>query len=160
MHDQFTGLTWEVKTDKPGLHHWNNTYSWHVPDESFEGELDYRGAPDGGACMGSDCDTQAFIDAANREKYCGFGDWRLASRDELASISDIRKAKNPPTIDTNAFPFAQPGEYWSSNDYSFQYNAAWAWSFQFGHDRVEWKSVPRMARLVRGEAMALERVKD
>lgn len=158
--DQFIGLTWEVKTDEPGLHHWKNTYSWYVPDESFEGELDYRGTPDGGNCAGSACDTQAFVNAVNHQSYCGFNDWRLASRDELASINDIKKAKNPPTIDTDAFPFAQPGEYWSSNDYSFQYNAAWIWSFEFGHDRVEWKNTPRMARLVRGEAVQLKRVKD
>lgn len=160
VSDRLSGLTWEVKSGQPGLHHWRNTYSWYAPDESFDGELDYRGTPDGGVCQGSACDTQAFVDAVNREKYCGFDDWRLASRDELASISDISKMKNPPTIDTNAFPFAQSGEYWSSNDYSFQYNSAWTWSFQFGHDRVEWKSTPRMARLVRGEANQLDRVKD
>ncbi len=25
--DKFTGLTWEVKSDEPGLHDWRNTYS-------------------------------------------------------------------------------------------------------------------------------------
>lgn len=158
--DQFTGLTWEVKSDQPGLHFWNNTYSWFSPDESHDEELDYRGTPGAGACTGSACDTHALVEAVNAEAYCGFNDWRLASRDELASISDLTKLHNPPTIDTKAFSFAQPGEYWSSNDYSFQYNSAWTWNFEFGHDRVEWKKTPRMARLVRGEAMQLERVKD
>jgi hypothetical protein len=58
------------------------------------------------------------------------------------------------------FPFAQVDEYWSSNDYSFQWNAAWLWNFKYGHDRVEWKASPRFVRLVRGEPSALERVKD
>jgi hypothetical protein len=67
---------------------------------------------------------------------------------------------SPPTINTIYFPFTQVDEYWSSNDYSFQWNAAWVWNFKHGHDRVEWKKSPRMARLVRGEALHLNRVKD
>jgi hypothetical protein len=158
--DRYTGLTWEVKSDQPGLHDWRNTYSWFNPGESSDGELDYRGTRDAGHCAGSACDTDAFVTAVNEAGYCGYRDWRLASRDELASISDLRKTESPPTINTRYFPYAQAGEYWSSNDYQFQYNAAWLWNFQFGHDRVEWKASPRFARLVRGEALHLERVKD
>ena len=157
--DQFTGLTWEVKLDLPGLHDWRNTYSWYDPGEAH-GELDYRGKPDGGVCEGSACDTHAWVRAVNAEGYCGHNDWRLASRDELASISDPRKTDTPPTANTIYFPYTQSGEYWSGNDYSFQWNAAWLWSFEFGHDRVEWKASPRMARLVRGKAVYLERVED
>lgn len=158
--DQFTGLTWEVKSDQPGLHDWRNTYSWYNPGESHDGELDYRGTPDAGSCAGSDCDTHALVAAVNTEALCGYDDWRLATREELASISDPRKMASPPTINSEYFPNAQAGEYWSSNDYQFQWNGAWLWNFQFGHDRVEWKASPRFARLVRGEAMHLERVKD
>lgn len=158
--DQFTGLTWEVKSDQPGLHDWRNTYSWWDPDESHGGELDYRGTADAGSCSGSACDTHAWVNAVNEQGYCGQHDWRLASRDELASISDPRKTNTPPTINTEFFPNTQSEEYWSVNDYSFQWNAAWVWSFRHGHDRVEWKASPRMARLVRGEALQLDRVKD
>ena len=158
--DQYTGLTWEVKSDQPGLHDWRNTYSWHSPGESHGGELDYRGTADAGDCAASACDTHAFVEAVNSESYCGQRDWRLASRAELASISDLRKAESPPTINSLYFPYTQAGEYWSANDYSFQWNAAWVWSFRFGHDRVEWKASPRMVRLVRGESIHVERVKD
>ena len=158
--DQFTGLTWEVKSDQPGLHDWRNTYSWFAPDESSDGELDYRGTPDAGECTASACDTHAWVEAVNTEGFCGHHDWRLASRDELASISDPRKKDSPPTTNMTYFPHTQPLEYWSGNDYSFQWNAAWVWSYQYGHDRVEWKASPRMARLVRGQAMQLDRVKD
>ncbi len=96
----------------------------------------------------------------NAAGLCGFDDWRVPTRDELASISDPRKAAAPPTINTAYFPHAQADEYWSSNDYSFQWNAAWLWNFQHGHDRVEWKASPRHVRLVRGEPRALQRVKD
>lgn len=160
VQDLFIGLVWEVKSDSPGLRDWRNTYSWYDPDESFEGELDYRGTQNGGECTGSGCDTAAFVAAVNEQGYCGHNDWRIPSRDELGSISDPRKPDNPPTANMEAFPYMQVDEYWSSNDYQFQYDAAWRWSFKFGHDRVEWKKTPGRVRLVRGKADQLQRVKD
>lgn len=158
--DQYIGLTWEVKSDQPGLRDWRNTYSWYSPDESFENRLDYRGLPNGGECAGSDCDTTAYVQAVNELGYCGHNDWRLPSRDELGSISDPRKVDNKPTINMNFFPHTQLEEYWSGNDYSFQYDSAWRWSYKFGHDRVDWKINPGYLRLVRGEATLLVRIKD
>lgn len=158
--DVYTGLTWEVKTETTGLHDWRNTYSWYDPGESHDGELDYRGTENGGECAGSACDTHALVKAVNEAGYCGYHDWRLPARDELASINDPRRNSDPPTTNQQYFPFAQADEYWSSNDYSFQWNAAWLWNFHYGHDRVEWKATPRMARLVRGESEKLQPVKD
>ena len=158
--DQFIGLVWEVKSDSTGLRDWRNTYSWYSPDQSFEGELDYRGTKNAGRCAGSDCDTAAYVQAVNESGYCGHTDWRMPSRDELGSISDPRKPNNPPTANLKFFPHTQTAEYWSANDYQFQYNAAWRWSFEFGHDRVEWKAEPALLRLVRGEAIQLRRIKD
>jgi len=158
--DQFTGLTWEVKSDQPGLHDWRNTYSWYDPEEAHDGELDYRGSPDAGACKGSACDTAALVKAVNAVGFCSYTDWRMPTRDELGSISDPRKTHSPPTINTRYFPFTQSGEYWSANDYQFQWNTAWLWNFQTGLDRVEWKRSPRFVRLVRGQPRQLTRVKD
>jgi hypothetical protein len=158
--DQFIGLNWEVKTATAGLHDRNSTYSWFSPDEDASGELDYRGTPDGGSCVGSKCDTFALVQAVNEAGYCGFTDWRLPTRDELGSISDPRKTKTPPSINTQYFPNTQPGEYWSSNDYQFHWNTAWLWNFGNGLDRVEWKESPRYVRLVRGVPIHIERVED
>lgn len=160
VFDQFTGLTWEVKTNQPGLQHHSNTYSWYNPDESHDGELDYRGVPGGGECSGSDCDTAAYVRAINELALCGYTDWRIPTRDELGSISDPRRNSSPPSINTRHFPHTRAGEYWSGNDYQFQYDAAWLWSFQTGLDRVEWKRSPRYLRLVRGQSVKVERVKD
>jgi len=157
--DQFTGLMWEVKTDTPGLHGWRNTYSWHNPEETNK-ELDYRGTAGAGTCSGSECDTWDYVRAVNEAGLCGHHDWRVPLRDEIASLSDPRKLKSPPTINMQYFPHTQPDEYWTSNDYSFQWDAAWVWNFQYGHDRVEWKKTPRFVRLVRGEAVYLKRVED
>lgn len=158
--DQFIGLVWELKSDEPGLRDWRNTYSWYNPDESSSGELDYRGLKNGGVCSGSKCDTNAYVQAVNESVYCGQSDWRLPSRDELGSISDPRKQANPPTINLAIFPHTQAGEYWSGNDYQFQYDAAWRWNFQFGHDRVDWKAEPALVRLVRGQVTMVPRVKE
>lgn len=158
--DQFIGLTWEVKSDQSGLRDWRNTYSWYNPEESYKGELDYRGVKNGGVCAGSDCNTTAYVEAVNAAGYCGHSDWRMPNRNELGSISDPRKPGNPPTINLNFFPHTQPEEYWSGNDYQFQYDTAWRWSFEFGHDRVDWKASPGRVRLVRGEAAMLKKVKE
>lgn len=115
VQDQLTGLVWERKLDSVGLRHWQNTYSWFNPEQAHD-EMDYRGTADAGECTASNCDTWAYVAAVNRSNYCGFDDWRLPSRDELFSISDLLKAKTPPTIDTKAFPYAQADEYWSAHD--------------------------------------------
>jgi len=159
VRDSRTGLTWERKLDEPGLHDWRNTYSWFNPNQAYQ-ELDYRGIENGGDCAGGGCDTWNVVVAVNDEAYCGFRDWRMPSKDELFSISDLRKAKTPPTIETAYFPHTQSAEYWSANDYSFQYNSAWAWNFLYGHDRVDWKKSAKFVRLVRGDAIDLETVKE
>lgn len=160
VFDEFTGLTWETKSDQAGLQDVDNTYTWYDPAESHEGELDYRGLPGGGDCAGSGCDTAAYVDAVNALKLCGFDDWRMPTRDELGSISDPRKANAPPSINLRYFPHTADGEYWSGNDYQFQWDAAWVWSFHTSLDRVEWKKSPRYVRLVRGQPRQLTRVND
>ena len=157
--DARTGLTWAAKSDVAGLHHYAATYSWYDPSEAH-GELDYRGTENGGDCAGSACDTYHYVLAVNDAGYCGFNDWRLPTRDELLSISLQGRSMNPPTVEIEFFPRTEVGEYWSSNDYSFQWNAAWAWNFQFGHDRVDWKREPKFVRLVRGDATDLPEVKE
>ena len=157
--DSRTGLMWQGKTDVAGLHDYQNTYSWYDPEET-NGELDYRGTENGGECAGSSCDTWHFVQAVNEAGYCGHNDWRMPGKDELLSISDLRLADNPPTVDANYFAFTQAAEYWSANDYSFQWDAAWAWNFRFGHDRVDWKKSPKYVRLVRGTGENLPEVKE
>lgn len=158
--DQYTGLMWEGKDESPGLHDWRNTYTWYSPNESHDQGLDYRGTANGGACAGSGCDTTEFVAAVNAAGYCGRHDWRLPTRDELATISDPRKLRAPPTLNTALFLHARPDEYWSANDYSFQWDAAWVWSFANGQDRVEWKRSPRPVRLVSGEGAHVAASKD
>jgi hypothetical protein len=159
VDDARTGLTWEVKSDTPGLHDWRNTYSWFNPEEDVN-ELDYRGLANGGTCAESECDTWSYVLAVNAAGLCGHFDWRMPSRNELMSISDLSKADNPPTADLEYFPFTQAAEYWTGYDYSTQHESAWAWNFQYGLDRVDWKRSPKFVRLVRGSAEHLDSVKE
>jgi len=159
LRDMRTGLIWELKSDREGLHDWRNTYSWFNPTQAHR-ELDYRGTADAGRCSGSRCDTWDVVAAVNAEKFCGFDDWRMPSKDEMFSISDLRKAESPPTIDIEYFQHSQAAEYWTANDYSFQPDSAWVWNFQYGHDRVDWKKSPKLVRLVRGEPVDLTAVKE
>ncbi|NOX68213.1 MAG: DUF1566 domain-containing protein [Gammaproteobacteria bacterium] len=157
--DTGTSLLWERKSGEPGLRNWHDTYSWFDPTSS-NGEIDYRGTEDGGSCKQGSCDTWHFVEAINEAKLCGYSDWRLPDRDELYSISDLSKSASPPTINAFAFPFTHADEYWSDNDYSFQPDSAWTWSFQYGHDRVDWKKEAKFVRLVRGTASALTPVQE
>lgn len=159
VFDKQTGLVWQVKTDIAGLHNFRNTYSWYNPNEAH-GELDYRGFENGGECDGSLCDTWNYVLSVNEAGYCGYRDWRMPGKDELFSVSDLRRADDPPTMNTAFFTHAQAAEYWSGNDYSFQWDAAWAWNFRYGHDRVDWKKTPKFVRLVRGSASQLPEVKE
>jgi hypothetical protein len=157
--DTVTQLAWQTKSTAAGLHSANNTYTWFNPTQA-NGELDYRGLEDGGSCDGSLCDTWHYVEAVNEAGFCGRSDWRMPNKDEMISVSDIRRAKTPPTMNTEYFPNVRPAEYWSGNDYSFQYDAAWAWNFELGHDRVDWKKEAKYVRLVRGTAGVLEAVKE
>jgi hypothetical protein len=157
--DTSTQLLWETKSPDAGLNSAANTYSWFAPDEAF-GELDYRGLEDGGVCEGSACDIWHYVEAVNLAGLCGYDDWRMPNKDEIYSISDLRRADSPPTINTAFFPNTRAAEYWTANDYSFQWNTAWAWNFELGHDRVDWKKEAKFVRLVRGSSGPLDSVKE
>jgi hypothetical protein len=157
--DTGTGLTWERKLDRPGLRNWQNTYTWYDPTAT-NGEIDYRGTQNGGSCEDSDCDTWHFAQSVSESGLCGHADWRLPTRDELYSISDLSKSKSPPTSNQFAFPLMQAAEYWSKNDYSFEPRSAWTWNFQYGHDRVDWKKEAKYVLLVRGASTDLTPVKE
>lgn len=112
IRDNVTGLIWEVPTDS-GLTSAHNDYSWHQPDPLLNGGD--PGQPDGGSCTGSQCDTDAFIQALNGARLCGFQDWRLPTRRELFSLADFSRID--PAFVTGAFPNFPPNFdrfFWTS----------------------------------------------
>jgi len=107
--DNVTGLIWEVKTLDGGLQHSENTYSWYNSDSNSNGGR--AGTQNSGECNGSDCDSQAYVNAVNSISLCGIDDWQMPSVEQLMSIVNYGQSTgggNGPAIDTNFFPNTAP----------------------------------------------------
>jgi hypothetical protein len=123
VKDKVTGLMWEVKTDDGGLHDKDWRYTWYQPDASKNGG--FSGYQNGGSCVGSGCDTDAYTLAVNTAGWCGFKDWRMPTVDELLGIASY----NPSISDTAYFFNIQNSGYWSSSPVAYNSNYAWVGSF-------------------------------
>jgi len=145
-----TGLVWEVKTNEPGLHHKNNAYTWFNPDKTVNSNV--AGTQKGGVCVGSQCDTAAFIETVNAARLCGFNDWRLPTRKELSSLIETNVIYPDATIDNESFPNTAKSFHWSNTSYSHNPELAWFVYFGSGYEYYEYKSFASHVRLVRGKA--------
>ncbi len=154
VKDNTTGLVWEVKrnvTQATDLHGKEDYFSWYNTDTTSNGGKSGNVVGDNiGQCFGMTqqnqtqkdtttyCNTQAFIARVNNEKLCGFADWRLPSKEELASIIHYG-ASTEPLIDQDFFPNtgAQtvPGSpYWTSDPLAVDGNFNMAWLISFISD--------------------------
>ena len=108
------------------------------------------GASGGGNCgAAGGCDTAAYAAAVNAAGLCGAGDWRLPSRDELASLSMNRDGGLNYLGDPSYFQSSSDsGGYWTSTP---GYDGASAWSIGFDVASRNSKSTPRLVRLVRAD---------
>lgn len=157
--DHNNNLVWEVKQDS-GLHGKAHTYSWYQTSNNGNNV----GSRNRGTCYnksnnttsGNQCDTTGFVNAVNTEKWCGFADWRMPTKDELKSLVDeVRKtAQTPPTIDTTFFPNTSSVDYWSSSPNANLNVGAWGVDFNSGYDGSILKANSRRARLVRSQSPA------
>lgn len=145
--DKNTGLIWEVKTRKPGLHYQNNTYSWFNPDIRNNGGL--AGHPGGANCRSKPCDTSSFINRVNKIGWCSAHDWRLPTREELRSLVDYRLEEKGPALDHMVFPNTTSQFYWSADSNAVHPDEAWGIGFAFGFDYAYYKNNRGHVRLVR-----------
>jgi hypothetical protein len=60
----------------------------------------------------------------------GYDDWRLPSRNELQSIVDYNSVS--PSIDTDVFPLAPSGYFWSSSSRADSLDSVWVFDFDAG----------------------------
>ena len=123
VRDNTTGLIWEVKTEKNGLHYFKQTYDRQTAQTDF-------------------------INRLNQEKFGGCTDWRLPTVRELASITD--KTRFLPTIDTDFFPLTQTHDYWSAIPDAGDESKAWRVHFCRGYVSNMAKSNAYFVRAVRG----------
>ena len=147
VEDNVTGLVWEVKSANANmLRYSNHTYSWYQPlDRSNGGNA---GVANSGACVGSDCDTAAYIAQANTLAWCGRTDWRLPSVSELLSIADQSRA-NPP-LDGAIFPNSAYNAHWTSQTVAFNPEFAWYVYFTAAGNGIINKTNAAHIRLVSG----------
>lgn len=145
VHDNVTGLFWEVKTTDGGLRHWLHRYSWYNSTGINDGGV--PGTPNGGTCVdSSNCDTEKYVAAVNAVGLCGQTDWRLPTVEELSSLVDSSFNNN---IDSNYFPNSTGSYYWSSSSRADFSDFAWYVKFDYGQIYNYGKSTGTKVRLVR-----------
>lgn len=145
--DNLTGLVWEVKATA-GLRNKDHYYRWYNSDSSTNGGD--AGTANGGSCSdGTGCDTEKFVADVNTAQLCGYTDWRLPSKRELATLTH-NGAGSEPFIDTTYFPNTRSSNYWSATTHAEYTNQAWLVDFYDGVVNNDWKMFAKNVLLVRG----------
>jgi hypothetical protein len=145
VRDNYTGLVWEAKVDdETDPSHFGHSYSWFNPDTTSNGGQ--PGLADGGTCQGSACDISAYVTAFNELRICGVTDWRLPTRQELASI--VHAGQTSPALDPDFFPLGA-GIYWTATPASADPTSAWVVDFADGSITTQLKTTSSRIRLVR-----------
>lgn len=107
VHDEVTGLTWELKQENGGARDYRKRFHWYDPNPATNGG--HPGTPgDTWYCdntlNGAACNTYEYVRYVNIIGMCGKNDWRMPTRRELLSIVDY--GAYSPRVDTNYFkPF-------------------------------------------------------
>jgi uncharacterized protein DUF1566 len=189
--DRQTGLIWEKKikrdstTDFANLQDADNTYRWAGQCSSNASKLcqptaaaaaactaNVAGNPSGCAqCTGGDgtCNASStvwtWILALNAANFAGHADWRVPTRDDLASIIDYSSATYPAVDDafqgascgaactdvtSAACSCTQAGNYWSQGTYALFTDYAWYVYFLNGYVFYDQKINAAYVRAVRG----------
>ena len=127
VKDNITGLIWEGKTAS-GSRLGTSAYT------NYDG--DGLGQKSGGgnassAEIGASTNSIGYRDSVRTSNLCGYNDWRLPTKEELAGIV---ASSGSPKIDTTWFPNTQSWYYWSSSpDVSDAYSA---WVVAFYNNNV------------------------
>lgn len=150
VQDTETGLMWEVKSESDAMRNSQNLYSWFAPETTA-----IKGKRDGGRCKGSaDCDTHAYIEAMNKQNFCGHNDWRLPTREQMQTLVDFEGGDVNTKIDNQYFPRTKPSWYWTSSEHDKKNDYAWYVLFRNGYALSDLKERPKHVRLVRSVANA------
>lgn len=142
-----TGLTWELKTDDGGIHDKDNRYRWGGVGAEQTGKGFYD-------------DWNNLLIASNKEKWCGFNDWRVPTIDELTTLlinTDNNLHDKTPVIDSAIFPLTLDAPYWSVSTYAHYPEHAHTVDFKTGasHYYNGFRGNPLPVRLVRGAIKTL-----
>ena len=145
IEDNHTGLVWEIKdSNSASLNHRDHLYVWHDPDTTRNGG--FSGDTSITQCGDATCDTHAFVEAMNEQRWCGIDHWRLPTTSELLSI--VVTDHLVLVADKHYFPDAQPSHYWSNQSYAPDNTKAWYAYLSDGSVAHTLKSQPMYVRLV------------
>lgn len=148
VEDVKSGLIWEVKSNNDGIRDKDHLYSWFDP-------LLAGGISDGGRCKGNiSCDTNAYVQAMNKQKLCGHDDWRLPTREEMQSLVYFDNENSRTRINSEYFPEAMASWYWTASSNENNPDYAWYVLFRNGISLNDLKTRPKHIRLVRSNKKA------
>jgi phage terminase large subunit-like protein len=156
--DNVTGLIWEQKTNDDGLRDQDWTYTWrNVSGASNGGGTDptqpeAEGSDGGSTCLGlatPKCNTADYIVALNKNKYCGYSDWRLPVLSELEHLVDFSHAETTASVAPIFQPSIQKAPYWSQTTQATQIGRAWGVDFKTGRSMTLTKTQAYAIRAVR-----------
>jgi hypothetical protein len=108
-YDNVTQLTWEMKTNDGGLHHYLRRFT-----------------NKGGKAQDLPSDAANLVKATNAEALCGSTDWRLPDPIELQSIVDYGGGTpdHRDCIDPTFFPNPE-ASYWTRTESAWDTKSAW-----------------------------------
>ncbi len=125
VHDNRTGLDWEVKScDSSSDRFFQKQWTW----EEF---------------------NKQYIDMLNEEKFAGFTDWRVPSKDELRSLIDYRSIN--PAYNADIFKNLLADDYWCGVSYGLRADCGWVINLNLGSATAKNKALKSCCMAVRGE---------
>lgn len=106
---------------------------------------------DGKTCSGTPTDYtwKDALQAAKSFEFAGYQDWRLPSKNELASI--VEEKCHSPAINGTIFPNTPSVFFWSASPFAGFSGGAWSVDFGFGAINASDKVGGIPVRLVRGK---------
>ena len=127
IHDNLTGLDWEVKSLDPNdSRYCQRKMTW----QEF---------------------TQDYIASLNSSKFGGFDDWRAPSKHELRSL--IHYGKINPAFSKTDFETLTPEDYWAGGTYGPRPDCGWVINFDIGATTAKNKTLTCCGVAVRGEKL-------
>ncbi len=141
IQDPRTSLVWEGKT-KTGFRagHHRYTQTQLSPDNPSDLALSGR-------------DTDQYLARVNRQRLCGFDDWRLPSAEELQGLLNYGVAVPAPLWSSQDFPNTPTeARYWAATPYADSTLLHWYVDFASGVVSIAARQEGLSLRLVRGPA--------
>jgi hypothetical protein len=115
--DSGSGLIWEVKTTDGGLRDQNKYYTNYDSHYGTQAQIDAAS------------NSIGFANAVNSSGLCGYGEWRVPSKDELVSLVNTTYS---PTINPTFFPNTPSSYFWSGSPDASLSGNAWLVYFNGG----------------------------